>query len=104
MAIKKPAKKRRKKKLDFTCDNPGRPFGLKTLRDMLEHTPGFATFFFPVLKDAMNSNVDAIRCVNSYLAPTDQELQDLGIAASEWDTLKRCTDSGLLAIAKAQIS
>jgi hypothetical protein len=98
MAKKKPEKKRRKKKgpLTFTCDNPGRPFNLKTLRDMLEHTPGFAAFFFPVLKDAMNSNTDAIRCVNSYLAPTETELMALGIPASQVESFKRCTDSSLL--------
>jgi hypothetical protein len=102
MAIKKPAKKRRKKKLNFTCDNPGRPFGLKTLRDMLEHTPGFATFFFPVLKDAMNSNGDAIRCVNSYLAPSDTELMELGIPAAQIENYRRCTDSSLLVVVLAQ--
>ncbi len=104
MATKKPAKKRRKKKgtLNFTCDNPGRPFSLKTLRDMLEHTPGFATFFFPVFKDAMNNNEDAIRCVDSYLAPGDQELTDLGIPSSGVAGKKRCTDSGLLLAVIAQ--
>lgn len=98
MTTKKPGKKRRKKKgtLNFTCNNPGRAFDLKTLRDMLEHTPGFARFFFPVLKDAMNSNVDAIRCVDSYLAPTPDELAALGIPASQIESYKRCTDSGLL--------
>ena len=44
----------------------------------------------------------AIDCVNSYLEPTDEELQDLGIPASEIDSMRRCTDSGLLVIVTAQ--
>jgi hypothetical protein len=63
---------------------------------MLQHTPGFAAFFFPVLKEAMNNNSTAKACVDSYLAPTDQELMELGIPESGVGSKKRCTDSGLL--------
>jgi hypothetical protein len=95
MAKKKPGKKKRK--LTWDCPNSGRAFDLKTLRDMLEDKQGgFATFFFPVLKEAMSSNPDAIRCVNSYLAPTEPELIALGIPASQIESYKKCTDSGLL--------
>ena len=38
----------------------------------------------------------AIACVDSYLAPTDQELQDLDIPTSEWDTMRKCTDRAYL--------
>lgn len=101
MAAKKPEKK--KGTLNFKCDNPGRAFNLKTVRDMLEDKQsGFAEFFFPVLKEAMNSNLDAIVCVNSYLAPTNDELMELGIPAAQIESYKRCTDSGLLLAVLAQ--
>jgi hypothetical protein len=100
MAEKKPEKKR---KLTWDCPNSGRAFDLRTLRDMLEDKQGgFATFFFPVLKEAMNSNPGAIACVNSYLAPTEPELMALGILASQIESYKKCTDSGLLVAVLAQ--
>jgi hypothetical protein len=105
MAKKKPEKKRRKNKAkaNFTCDNPGRAFDLRTLRNMLEdHSSGFATFFFPVLKEAMNNNEDAIRCIDSYLAPGTEELKQLGIPPSQIEGYRRCTDSSLLVAVIAQ--
>ena len=101
MATKKPGKKKRT--VNFTCDNTGRAFDLKTLRNMLEdHSSGFATFFFPVLKEALNSNPTAIACVNSYLAPTPDELAALGIPAAQIENYRRCTDSSLLVAVLAQ--
>jgi hypothetical protein len=94
MAKKKPAKK--KKNVTWGCPNSGRAFDLDTLTGMLQNTPGFAAFFFPVLKEAMNNNPSAKACVDSYLAPTDQELMELGIPASGVGGKKRCTDAGLL--------
>lgn len=94
-ATKKPTKK--KKNVTWGCPNSGRAFDLHTIRDMLEDTSsGFAAFFFPVMKEAMNNNGSAKTCVESYLAPTDQELMELGIPASGVGTKKRCTDSALL--------
>jgi hypothetical protein len=87
------------------CPNPnGKPYTLWQLVALLKTDKTFAQFFLDLSKRAQENDSAAIACVNSYVAPTDQELQDLGIAASEWVTLKRCTDSGVLAIAKAQIS
>jgi hypothetical protein len=101
MAKKKPAKK--KKNVTWGCPNSGRAFDLHTIRDMLEDTSsGFAVFFFPVLKDAINGNPLAKTCVDSYLAPTDQELMQLGIPASGVGSKKRCTDSALLVAVIAQ--
>ena len=94
MAKKKPGKK--KKKLTWGCPNSGRAFNLDTLVDMLQNTSGFATFFFPVLKEAMSNNPTAKACVDSYLAPTDQELMDLGIPADGVAGKRTCTESGLL--------
>jgi hypothetical protein len=96
MAPKKPGKKRKKKNVIWACPNPGRSFTLWTVVDMLEHQSDFAQFFFPKLKAALGNNPAAIACVDSYLAPTDQELIDLGIPMSQVGSHKRCTDSGLL--------
>lgn len=101
MAKKKSGKK--KNNVTWGCPNSGKAFDLKTLRDMLEDKPGgFASFFFPVVKEAMNSNPTAIACVNSYLAPTELELMALGIPASQIDSYKKCTDSGVLLVVLAQ--
>jgi hypothetical protein len=87
------------------CPNPnGKPYTLWQLVALLRSDKTFAQFFLDLSKRAQENDRAAIACVNSYVAPTDQELQDLEIPTSEWDTMRRCTDSGLLAIAKAQIS
>jgi hypothetical protein len=99
MAAKKSVKKsvRKKKITNWGCPNAGRAFDLDTVRNMLQNTSsGFAAFFFPVMKEAMNNNPAAKACVDSYLAPTDQELMELGIPASGVGSKKRCTDSALL--------
>ena len=86
------------------CPNPyGKPYTLWQLVALLKRDKTFAEFFLDLSKRAQENDSAAIACVDSYVAPTDQELQDLGIPTSEWGTMKRCTDSGLLAIAKAQL-
>jgi len=101
MAKKKPGKK--KKKLTWGCPNPGKAYTLWPLVSMLEQ-PGsdFAQFFYPKLKEAMQNDPDAIACINSYLAPTDTDLAGLGIPASQTDSYKRCTDSGVLMLIVAK--
>lgn len=85
------------------CPNPnGKPYTLWELVALLKKDKTFAQFFVDLSKRAEENDSAAIACVNSYLAPTDQELQDLGIPTSQWDTTRKCTDSGLLAIATAQ--
>ena len=96
MAAKKPGKKRKKKNVTWECPNPGRSFTLWKVVDMLENQPDFADFFFAKLKDALNNDEHAIECIESYLAPTDEELIDLGIPLSQVGAEKRCTDAGLL--------
>lgn len=86
------------------CPNPyGKPYTLWQLVALLKRDKTFAQFFLDLAKKAQGNDPAAIACVNSYVAPTDQELQDLDIPTPEWDTMKRCTDSGTLAIAKAQL-
>jgi hypothetical protein len=96
MAAKKPAKKRKKKTVAWACPNPGRSFSLWALVGMLQNEPDFADFFFPKLKDALDNDPGAITCVESYLAPTDEELIELGIPMSQVGSHKICTDSELL--------
>lgn len=95
-------KKTRKKKFVLgECPNPGRPYSLLELVALLKDK-AFAQFFFDLLKSAEANDTHAIACVNSYLAPTTKELEDLGIPASQIDNMRRCTDSGLLVLVTAQ--
>lgn len=87
------------------CPNPnGKPYTLWQLVALLKRDKTFAQFFLDLVKKAQGNDPAAIACVNSYVAPTDQELQDLDIPTSEWDSMKRCTDSGTLAITQAQLN
>ena len=102
MATKKPAKKPGERKTAlWQCPNPGRPYTLWEVVDLLRQ-PDFAQFFLELLKRAQENDKAAIECVNSYLAPTVEELEDIGIAASQIDGMRRCTDSGLLVLVTAQ--
>jgi hypothetical protein len=90
---------------DWGCPNPnGKPYTLWQLVALLKRDKTFAQFFLDLSKRAQEKDPAAIACVNSYVAPTDQELQDLDIPTSEWDTMRKCTDSGFLAITKAQLN
>ena len=95
MAAKKPRKKKRN--VTWGCPNPEKAFDLDTLVSMLQDpSSGFAAFFFSKFKEAMNNNLAAIACIESYLAPTTDELTGLGITSSGVGAKKRCTESGLL--------
>jgi hypothetical protein len=87
----------RKKDASWECPNPReKPYTLWELVGLLETDSTFAQFFFNQLKAANENDRAAIDCVNSYLEPTIEELLGLGISASRWDSMRRCTDSGLL--------
>ena len=74
------------------------------LVNLLESDPAFAQFFFNLLKSANENDQAAIDCVNSYYEPTTDELQELGVPASEVDNMRRCTDSGSLVLVVAKES
>jgi uncharacterized protein (DUF2384 family) len=104
MAAKKKGKTTRRKKAaaSWECPNPmGKPYTLWELIRLLADR-GFAQFFLEKLRKAEGNDMEAIDCVNSYLEPTEQELQELGIPASQWGSMRRCTDSGLLVLVTAQ--
>jgi hypothetical protein len=100
MAAKK--KTGKKKHAVGECPNPDRAYTLWGLIGKLEDKD-FAAFFLDLLKRAEANEPGAIECVDSYLAPTAQELQNLGIPASQVASMRRCTDSGLLVIVTAQL-
>lgn len=81
--------------------NDGKPFSLLQIVDMLRDR-AFAQFFFELVKRAEGGDPEATDCLNSYLEPTDRELQNLGVPESRWGSLKKCTDSGLLVAVIAQ--
>ena len=84
------------------CPNPEDPYSLLDLVKLIQGNPPFAQFFFSKLKEALDNNKDAIECVNSYLVPSTGELVELGIPASQVDSMKKCTDSGLLVLVVAK--
>jgi hypothetical protein len=98
------AKKKRKKRLLGECpnqSNDGKPYKLWEFLPLLKDKT-FARFFLDLLKRAEENEQEAIDCVNSYLEPTTTELQELGIPASQWSSMRRCTDSGLLVVVTAK--
>ncbi|MEY2488140.1 MAG: hypothetical protein QOC70_82 [Verrucomicrobiota bacterium] len=98
MATKKTGKRR---PVVGECPNPDKAYTLWELVGKLQDR-AFARFFFNLLKSAEANDPEAIACVNSYLAPTELELQDLGIPPSQIGNFRRCTDSGLLVLVLAK--
>ena len=99
MAAKK--KTGKKKHAVGECPNPDKAYTLWGLIGKLQDKD-FAAFFLDLLKRAESNEPGAIECVDSYLAPTPQELQNLGIPPSQVASMRKCTDSGLLVLVTAQ--
>jgi hypothetical protein len=97
---KKTAK--RKKRAVIGCPNPrGKAYTLWEFLPLLADR-AFARFFLDLLKRAEANDKAAIECVNGYLEPTVEELEELGIQASQIEAMRKCTDSGLLVLVTAQ--
>ena len=104
MAASKPGNESERKQVAWECPNPGnegQPYTLTQLLEMLKDKT-FAQFFLGLLKRAEDNEKIAIECVNSYLAPTVLELENLGIPPSRIENFRRCTDSGVLVMVTAQ--
>ena len=86
---------------EFANPNTDGKYTLNGLIWELKNTQGFALFFTTQLKLAFGGDPAAIKCIDSYLEPTDSELANLAIPESEWGPLKKCTDSGFLVIVTA---
>lgn len=85
------------------CPNEGRKLTLwELVKKLEENEEGFAEFFATQLKLANMGDGKAIACVESYYEPTDDELANFGIHESQWGSMRRCTDSGLLVIVTAR--
>ena len=84
------------------CPNPNSPYTLWELIRELESNQVFADFFLGLIKRANNNEKGAIECVDSYLEPTTGELEGLGVPPSQVNSLKKCTESGLLVAAIAK--
>lgn len=86
----------------WECPNPKGQYSLGDLVALIKSDETFAQFFFTLLKNALNNDKGAIDCVDSYLAPTTQELEELGIPTTKVESMRRCTDSGLLVLVIAK--
>ena len=96
--------KKTEKAGNFTniCPNPNSPLSLWALIKKLELERDFASDFVDLLKNANNNDKGAIACLNGYLEPSTGELDDLGISASDLNSMKKCTESGSLVAAIAK--
>ena len=82
----------------YGCPNPDKPYTLWELIDKVEKDPVFAQFFAAQIVSANAGNYEALLCVESYLQPTTEDLQGLGIHVSQWGSMRKCTDVGLLVL------
>ena len=72
---------------------------VKKLRNADGNSPGFAKFFVYILDIANGATPQAPPAkewVDSYFEPDDGELEDLDIPESDWESLRKCTESSLL--------
>ncbi len=75
---------------------------LSAVLALLDTDSDFATFLATKVQAANDGDQEAINCVDSYLAPTARELQNLGIPKSQVGPMCKCTDSGNLVLAKCK--
>ena len=86
----------------YYCPNPNAPMTLTAVLALLDTDSDFATFLATKVQAANDGDQEAINCVDSYLAPTARELQNLGIPKSQVGPMRKCTDSGNLVLAKCK--
>jgi hypothetical protein len=90
---------RKPKATTWDCPNPRGKYTLWELITLIKTDKDFAQFFRELLKSANNNEKGAIECVDSYFEPTADELEELGVPLSQINSLRRCTESGLLVAA-----
>ena len=78
------------KKRTYACPNPDPPFCLKAIVKKILKDKVFAKFIAEQLCKAHRNDQEAIRCVNSYFKPTDDELDQLCIPPRKRADLRRC--------------
>ena len=84
----------------YSCPNQNNPMTLTQVLGLLDSDPDFATFFATTVQDANKNIQSAIDCVDSYLEPTVEELENLGIPKSQIGPMRKCTESGNLVLLK----
>jgi hypothetical protein len=74
------------------------PFKLKDFVKYItqQENLDFAKWFAGRLGDANGGDEGAIRCVESYISPDNEDLRALGIDRSQFYSTRKCTDVGLL--------
>ena len=90
----------------FPCRNPNpdpKDRSLPAFVAKIRNGKTFAAFFTSVVECALTGDEKAIECVESYLEPTDKDLADLGVHRSQWNSMRKCTDVGLLGLIAAKM-
>ena len=82
--------------------DPKGPYSLWEVVDLLENDKDFASFFAKNVVLANGGDLEAAACVESYLEPTYEDLQKLGIHESQWGSMRKCTDVALLILVTAK--
>ncbi len=78
---------------------PPTPHHLTALIDRIEeNADGFAEYFATQLLLANGGNRGAITRIESFFEPIEEELSIFGVHESQWNSMKKCTDSGRLAL------
>jgi hypothetical protein len=92
-----------KKTHRYSCPNPGRPFCLKAIVKKILKDKVFAKFIAEQLCKAHGGDEGAIRCVDSYFKPTDDELDAICVPRPKRAELRncRCTDTHKLLLIDA---
>lgn len=82
---------------------PPFPYSLMELIDKIEENEdNFAEDFAIQLLLANSGRRDAIARIESFFLPKEEELEKFGIHPSQWNSMKKCTDSGRLLLVTAE--
>ena len=81
--------------------NPKQQYDLTGLLAALDaNQNNFAETFATRLKFGNLGDTNSIAWVDERFEPTEKELEAFGIPASQWGPMRKCTESGLLVLAK----
>jgi hypothetical protein len=84
--------------MSLQCPNPDSAMTLAQIVNRLKTDSEFASDFKQTLASAIENDQTAIDCIDSYLAPTAEELQAKSVSKSEVALYSSCTESGKLAL------
>jgi hypothetical protein len=81
---------------------PDKPYSMAELIEKLKDDPAFLEEFAEKLHGAIKGHTPSRKWVEAFYEPTEDELESLGVAESQWGSASKCTDSGALLIAVAR--